>query len=92
MTGFLIIHRHFVFPDTVRERVAKQYVPGVSEVDRKRGLLSQTKAALDQSDQTDSENQSEVFKADDGKWRPVVVTLGIPDKSRKSELLRRVLF
>ena len=72
--------------------MAKQYVPGVSEVDRKRGLLSQTKAALDQSDQPDSESQSEVFKADDGKWRPVVVTLGIPDNSRKSELLRRVLF
>ena len=58
--------------------MAKQYVPGVSEVDRKRGLLRQTSAAFDQNDQTDSDSQSDVFKADDGKWRPVVVTLGIP--------------
>ena len=72
--------------------MAKQNVPGVSEVDRKRGLLRQTSATFEQNDQTDSESQSGVFKSDDGKWRPVVVTLGIPDKSRKSELLRRVLF
>ena len=65
----------------MRERVAKQYVPGVTEVDRKRGLLRQTsetfekklnKEALDQS----AGRPENIFKADDGKWRPVVVTLG----------------
>ena len=69
----------FSFPvlDSVRERVAKQYVPGVTEVDRRRGLLRQSSATFDKKDQTDSDSQSGIFKADDGKWRPVIVTLGI---------------
>ena len=69
----------FLFPflDTVRERVAKQYVPGVTEVDKRRGLLRQSSATFDKTDQTDSDSQSGVFKPDDGKWRPVLVTLGI---------------
>ena len=61
----------------MRERVAKQYVPGVTEVDRRRGLLRQSSATFDKKDQTDSDSQSGIFKADDGKWRPVIVTLGI---------------
>ena len=65
----------------MRERVAKQYVPGVTEVDRRRGLLRQSSATFDKNDQTDSGSQSGsqsgVFKPDDGKWRPVLVTLGM---------------
>ena len=57
--------------------MAKQYVPGVTEVDRRRGLLRQSSATFDKQDQTDSDSQSGIFKADDGKWRPVIVTLGI---------------
>ena len=60
----------------MRERVAKQYVPGVTEVDAKRSLLKQATDTLDKK--TDSEDQPDqvIFKPDDGKWRPVVVTLG----------------
>ena len=66
-----------LFLDTVRERVATQYVPGVTEVDRRRGLLRQSSATFEKNDQTDSGSQSGVFKPDDGKWRPVIVTLGM---------------
>ena len=68
-----------VFKENVRERVAKQYVPGVTEVDKRRGLLRQSSDTFDKKLNTDSVDLSEansVFKADDGKWRPVVVTLG----------------
>ena len=71
--------------------MAKQYVPGVTEVDRRRGLLRQSSATFDKQDQTDSDSQSGIFKADDGKWRPVIVTLGI-FWSRLTELWTRVLF
>ena len=62
----------------MRERVAKQYVPGVTEVDRRRGLLRQASSTFEKpsTDTSDSSQSSGVFKADDGKWRPVVVTLG----------------
>ena len=62
----------------MRERVAKQYVPGVTEVDSRRGLLRQASSTFEKpsTDTSDGSQNSGVFKADDGKWRPVVVTLG----------------
>ena len=68
-----------VFAENVRERVAKQYVPGVTEVDKRRGLLRQSTDTFEKTlnkDSVDLSQTNSVFKADDGKWRPVVVTLG----------------
>ena len=61
--------------DRIRERVEKQYVGGLSEIDAKKSLSNQTKAMFNKSAETDTETVS-VFKPDDGKWRPVVLTLG----------------
>ena len=66
--------------DKVRERVEKQYVEGVSEVDAKRSLSSQTKVMISKED----ENQEEmIFKPEDKKWRPVLMTLGLMYKLQK---------
>ena len=70
-----------LFAEDVRERVAKQYVPGVSEVDSRRGLLRQASDNFQKKLNKDSEAQStggaeNIFKSDDGKWRPVLATLG----------------
>ena len=68
-----------LFAEDVRERVAKQYVPGVSEVDSRRGLLRQASDNFQKKLNKDSEAESageNIFKSDDGKWRPVLATLG----------------
>ena len=69
-----------LFIDKIRDRVDKQYVGGLSELDAKKSLSNQTKSMFSQTESTEEDNDetrvSNIFKTDDGKWRPVVLTLG----------------
>lgn len=73
--------------DKIRDRVDKQYVGGLSELDAKKSLSNQTKSMFSQTESTEEDNDetrvSNIFKTDDGKWRPVVLTLGLLYKLQK---------
>ena len=71
------------FLDKVRERVEKQYVEGLTEVDAKKGLTSQTKNLFSKSEENEEETVSSIFKPEDGKYRPVLLTLGLLYKLQK---------
>ena len=72
------------FPEKVRERVEKQYVEGLSEVDAKKGLTAQTKDLFSKPQEEDEEEKvSSIFKPEDGKYRPVLLTLGLLYKLQK---------
>jgi len=103
--------------DNVRERVDKQYIKGLTELedltnDDKEELVDILKESgitienpeegettlypklpteenadkpngIEEKPKTEDENKIEIFKPDDGKWRPVVLTLGLVYKLQK---------
>ena len=72
---------HSLSLDKIRERVEHQYVEGVTEVDAKKSLNSQAKTMFYSND--DDPLHSDIFKPDDKKWRPVILTLGLMYKLQK---------
>ena len=69
---------YFYILEKIQERISEQYIQGLSELDEKKNLYRQSKRIIQsQSKSTEVEHPPELFKKEDGVWRPTLLTLGM---------------
>ena len=68
--------------EKIEQNVAEMYVKGLTEIDAKSSLYRQSKLMLERQESVISHNP-ELFKKEDGVWRPILLTLGLLYKVQK---------